>query len=184
MSNEMIVRICYGCGMTTAADLDATVDHEEEMQLPGQTVRRVPLEEGLRLWKAAGPCSCKGRKSPTGTEAKVCADIARRQQLGVSKYGTTVADNPLTLKRWLQHAYEECLDQAVYLKRAIEQIEWKGAMSTMVDKQADATASAVVLGERRRRYECQCCGTWYDQGEPNAENGWCCGHQLTDKTNG
>lgn len=58
---------------------------------------------------------------PTGTEARVCADIARRQQLGIAKYGQTVADNPLSLIQWLQHAYEECLDQAVYLKRAIEE---------------------------------------------------------------
>jgi hypothetical protein len=27
------------------------------------------------------------------------------------------------LKQWLQHAYEETLDKAVYLRRAIEEIE-------------------------------------------------------------
>jgi hypothetical protein len=59
----------------------------------------------------------------TGTEARVCADIAERQKLGVAKYGTTVQDNPLTLRQWLQHAYEECLDQAVYLRRAIDEID-------------------------------------------------------------
>jgi len=58
-----------------------------------------------------------------GTEAKVCDDIAGRQALGLNKYGVSVADNPLTLKQWLQHAYEETLDKAVYLKRAIEEIE-------------------------------------------------------------
>lgn len=60
---------------------------------------------------------------PTGTEARVCAMIARRQALGVAKYGTTVADNPLSLRQWLQHALEETLDKAVYLQRAIEQID-------------------------------------------------------------
>lgn len=59
----------------------------------------------------------------TGTEADVCADIAERQHRGIAKYGTTVRENPLTLKQWLQHAYEETLDQAVYLKRAIEEID-------------------------------------------------------------
>lgn len=59
----------------------------------------------------------------SGTEARVCVDIAYRQQMGVQKYGTTVEGNPLTLKQWLQHAYEETLDQAVYLKRAIEELE-------------------------------------------------------------
>ena len=60
---------------------------------------------------------------PTGTEAGVCNDIIRRQRLGVSKYGTTVAENPLGLREWLTHAYEEALDQAIYLKRAIEEID-------------------------------------------------------------
>lgn len=59
----------------------------------------------------------------TGTEGEVCADIARRQVFGLSKYGVSVADNPLTLRDWLQHAYEETLDKAVYLKRAIEEMD-------------------------------------------------------------
>lgn len=59
----------------------------------------------------------------TGTEARVCADIAARQQLGIGKYGTTVAGNPLPLREWLRHAYEETLDKAVYLRRAIEEME-------------------------------------------------------------
>ena len=60
---------------------------------------------------------------PTGTELAVCLDIAARQQVGIAKYGTTVADNPLMLRQWLQHAYEETLDQAVYLRRAIGELE-------------------------------------------------------------
>lgn len=58
----------------------------------------------------------------TGTEAQVIADITQRQQLGIIKYRTTVAENPLDLKQWLQHGYEESLDLAIYLKRAIEQL--------------------------------------------------------------
>lgn len=61
--------------------------------------------------------------SPTGTEARVCQDIANRQAFGISKYGTTVACNPLSLRAWLQHAYEEGLDKCVYLKRAMEEID-------------------------------------------------------------
>lgn len=60
---------------------------------------------------------------PTGTEARVCADIAKRQAHGLAKYGTTVADNPLSIREWLNHAYEECLDQAVYLRRAMDEID-------------------------------------------------------------
>jgi len=62
---------------------------------------------------------------PTGTELTVCNDIAMRQAKGIAKYNTTVRENPLDLRRWLQHAYEECLDQAIYLRRAIEEIENK-----------------------------------------------------------
>ena len=64
-----------------------------------------------------------GSKSPQGTEARVCADIAKRQALGINKYGTTVAQNPLELRAWLQHQYEELLDAAVYCRRAIEEID-------------------------------------------------------------
>lgn len=59
----------------------------------------------------------------SGTEARVCLDIIKRQQVGLKKYGTSVEDNPLTLRQWLQHAYEETLDKAVYLRRAIEELD-------------------------------------------------------------
>jgi hypothetical protein len=59
----------------------------------------------------------------SGTEAQVCVDIAERQKKGLLKYGTSVERNPLLLKAWLQHQYEELLDAAVYCKRAIEELE-------------------------------------------------------------
>ncbi len=59
----------------------------------------------------------------SGTEYRVCRDIAERQALGIKKYGTTVAKNPLTLREWLEHAYQEALDQAIYLRRAMEEID-------------------------------------------------------------
>lgn len=59
----------------------------------------------------------------TGIEAMVCADIARRQQVGLKKYGVSLADNPLTLLEWLEHSYQEKLDDALYMRRAIEQLK-------------------------------------------------------------
>ena len=59
----------------------------------------------------------------SGIEQMVCEDIDKRQQMGINKYGISVQQNPLTLKEWLNHAYEECLDQAVYLKRAMEELK-------------------------------------------------------------
>jgi len=61
---------------------------------------------------------------PTGIEAMVAADIAARQRLGILKYGTTVAANPLPLRDWLEHAYQESLDLPIYLKRAIVEMEF------------------------------------------------------------
>lgn len=68
---------------------------------------------------------CARPLEPTGVEAQVCDDIARRQHFGLAKYGTTVADNPLTHKQWLEHAYFEALDMAIYLKRAMQEPEGK-----------------------------------------------------------
>ena len=61
-----------------------------------------------------------------GVEARICADIARRQAFGQNKYGTTVAENQLSLRAWLVHAYEEALDLSVYLRRCIEEIDKNG----------------------------------------------------------
>jgi len=59
----------------------------------------------------------------TDTESAVCFDILERQRKGIAKYGCTVATNPLELRQWLQHQYEELLDAAVYCKRAMQSID-------------------------------------------------------------
>jgi len=53
-------------------------------------------------------------------------DLFERSRKGIKKYGTTLADNKLELGEWLQHAYEECLDQANYLKSAILKLKENG----------------------------------------------------------
>ncbi|SEM70033.1 hypothetical protein SAMN04515666_11958 [Bosea lupini] len=50
-------------------------------------------------------------------------DLLRRSQLGIKKYGTTLERKDLNLRDWLQHTYEEHLDAANYLKRAIMEID-------------------------------------------------------------
>lgn len=54
-----------------------------------------------------------------GNVESVIQDHRDRVRAGFKKYGVTTERTDLTLRDWLQHAYEECLDQAVYLKRAI-----------------------------------------------------------------
>lgn len=53
----------------------------------------------------------------------VRGDLERRSALGLVKYGTTLDRAGLPFADWLQHAYEECLDQALYLRAAIEIIK-------------------------------------------------------------
>lgn len=73
----------------------------------------------------------------TGIEALVCEEIALRQQKGINKYGTTVADNQLSLREWLQHALEETLDQAVYLRRAIAEIDQQSATALRQEREPE-----------------------------------------------
>lgn len=53
----------------------------------------------------------------------VITDIANRQAFGINKYKTTVADNPLVLREWLEHQYLELLDAAIYCRRAMLEID-------------------------------------------------------------
>jgi hypothetical protein len=56
---------------------------------------------------------------------QVKEDLTRRSELGIKKYGTTLIEDKGDLRYWLNHAYEECLDQANYLKRCIYEIDNK-----------------------------------------------------------
>jgi len=53
----------------------------------------------------------------------VMNDLNERSKIGKEKYNTTLERTDLNLKDWLQHAYEETLDKANYLKRAILELE-------------------------------------------------------------
>ena len=50
-------------------------------------------------------------------------DLLQRSELGIVKYGTTLDENGADLRGWLQHAYEEALDMANYLKCAIMKLD-------------------------------------------------------------
>jgi hypothetical protein len=47
-------------------------------------------------------------------------DLDRRAALGLKKYGVSLERTDLTEIDWIQHAYEEALDLACYLRRLIE----------------------------------------------------------------
>jgi hypothetical protein len=48
-------------------------------------------------------------------------DLLAREDKGIKEYGTTMDREDLTEEDWLQHAYEEALDLAMYLKKIIKQ---------------------------------------------------------------
>jgi len=58
-------------------------------------------------------------KQPSTILQQVIADMKVREERGLMKYGTTVDRTDLTQEQWLQHAYEEALDLAIYLKKVM-----------------------------------------------------------------
>ena len=52
---------------------------------------------------------------------EVITDLISREKMGRAKYGTTVDKANLSEREWMQHAYEEALDIAIYLKRMMSQ---------------------------------------------------------------
>jgi hypothetical protein len=47
-------------------------------------------------------------------------DLLFREEKGKLEYGTTMDRKDLSEEQWLQHAYEEALDLAIYLKKIIK----------------------------------------------------------------
>jgi len=48
---------------------------------------------------------------------QVIEDITSREKKGFETYGTTMDRTDLNLEDWLNHAYEESLDFAIYIKK-------------------------------------------------------------------
>jgi hypothetical protein len=46
-------------------------------------------------------------------------DLQAREVKGLKEYGTTLDRTDLSQDEWLQHAYEEALDLALYLKKLL-----------------------------------------------------------------
>jgi len=52
----------------------------------------------------------------------VISSFRARSARGIEKYGTTLADNPLSLLEWLTHIKEEMQDAVLYLERAKQEL--------------------------------------------------------------
>jgi hypothetical protein len=62
-------------------------------------------------------------KPDFSVEESVILEIKERAKKGYAKYGTTMTRNDLSLRDWAQHALEEALDLAIYLKRIIRDLD-------------------------------------------------------------
>jgi hypothetical protein len=87
-----------------------------------------------------------------------------RSNLGIRKYGKTLAGNPLSHKQWLQHALEEALDLANYLQAEIMKIEQEEA--------AKAARGTPACTHRRQHWNlfgtratCMDCGVTLEPAE-------------------
>lgn len=61
--------------------------------------------------------------SAPDTTTQVMGDLSRRHRTGLKKYGVTLANANLSQRALLQHAYEEALDLACYLRTLMTQMD-------------------------------------------------------------
>lgn len=53
-------------------------------------------------------------------EETVCQKIRQRAEVGLKKYGVSMADEVLSRYDWLVHAQQEAMDLAIYLEKLIQ----------------------------------------------------------------
>lgn len=83
----------------------------------------------------------------------VISDLNRRSEVGIKKYNTTLERTDLELRDWLQHAYEECLDQANYLKRVIMELDGKIAEQQLKIKQMENLKAMLTFKEIQEHFD-------------------------------
>jgi hypothetical protein len=54
---------------------------------------------------------------------RIASLLRSRSETGIRKYGTTLDRTDLEVKQWIDHAIEECLDQALYLQRIKDELK-------------------------------------------------------------
>lgn len=62
--------------------------------------------------------------SPDWIVNKVIHKYTTRSAEGMKKYGVTMAENPLSLREWLNHLQQELMDATLYAERAMGNSEW------------------------------------------------------------
>lgn len=73
--------------------------------------------ECAKIWDVAGVTA------DDPIVAAVREDLLARSLVGLKKYGVGLDRTDLSKREWLRHAYEEALDLACYLKRAMGDVD-------------------------------------------------------------
>lgn len=109
-----------------------TVDHKyteyvrtDDSWVPNPPVRiaQWAYEQGFAAALAAAQPPAAPLTPERDVEARVCAEIMKRQAVGLKKYGQRLCDNPADILARLQHLLEEQLDAAIYTRWAMDQLE-------------------------------------------------------------
>ena len=74
---------------------------------------------------------------------QVINDIRKQEEKGLVTYGTTMDREDYELVNWLQEAYEETIDKALYLKAAINKIK-NGTQRRTDSKETDSGVTQQV----------------------------------------
>lgn len=91
-------------------------DKADEYPSPikGESYQHFEARVAKTQWEKVPPCSVSER---------IKQRIDASTQKGIEKYGATLDRTDLTLREWLSHALAECLDQAKYLQKAIDELD-------------------------------------------------------------
>ena len=74
-------------------------------------------------------------------EESVIAKIRQRRDLGRKKYGVSMERTDLSVPQWLQHAQEEAMDLAIYLEKAIQEMNRAKSQGYITDEILNGTGS-------------------------------------------
>jgi hypothetical protein len=96
--------------------MSSLADKQNDYPQPikGESYQHFEARVNKHLWEQKPPCSVSER---------IKARIDASTQKGIGKYGQTLDRTDLTLRDWLDHALQECLDQAKYLQKAIDELD-------------------------------------------------------------
>lgn len=87
-NGSTLIGECDICGNITAIDLDDTPEHWKEMQHPGRTVKRLPKDEALALWRERGKrcdhkaliAELRARVAPNNADQRLVRAFARARK--------------------------------------------------------------------------------------------------------